>query len=264
MPEGCGSQAPSLRPCRNLWTTPGGYRALWTTPVASHRPAAAPALPWSNMAEPREEPSGMGQTPRGPSFVPSSPAVHAGPETGAPVPPPRTGPPRSVRPTVISILVIALVATVVAGASVFAYWGDTHVAAPTRPPVPPPAYTSAPDRVDFDSSEGSGQLIMRTRSWVSDTQVPPVSGQYLRVEIELICTEGQVDYDPYLFQAFDQSGELFEMAVEGAGERLLSIGTLSAGQQIRGAIAFDIPRGEVTLLMSDDSDNTVTTLRVPG
>lgn len=216
------------------------------------------------MAEPRDDLSGMGSTPRGPAFVPSSPAADAAPEPRPLVFPTPFAPPRSVRPTIISILVIAFVAAVVAGASVVAYWGDTHVAAPTRPPVAPPAYTSPADRIDFDSSEGSGQLIMRTRTWVSDAQVPPASGQYLRLELELVCTEGEVDYDPYLFQAFDQSGQLFEMAVDGAGGRLLSVGTLSAGQHVRGTIAFDIPRGEVTLLMSDDSDNTVTALRVPS
>ena len=53
---------------------------------------------------------------------------------------------------------------------------------------------------------------MRTRSWVSEGPVPPLNGSYLRVEVELVCTTGEVDYDPYLFQAFDQSGQLFEMA----------------------------------------------------
>lgn len=216
------------------------------------------------MAEPRDDLSGMGSTPRGPAFVPSSPAADAGSEPGPPVRPTPMGPPRSVRPTVISILVIAFVAAVVAGASVVAYWGDTRVAAPTRPPVAPPAYTSPTDRIDFDSSEGSGQLIMRKRTWVSDAGAPSASGQYLRLELELVCTEGEVDYDPYLFQAFDQSGQLFEMAADGAGGRLLSVGTLSAGEHVRGTIAFDIPRGEVTLLMSDDSDNTVTALRIPS
>ena len=55
----------------------------------------------------------------------------------------------------ISILVIAFVAVVVAGASLVAYWGDTHVAvsAPTRTPTVP-VYTSPPDRIDFVSDEG--------------------------------------------------------------------------------------------------------------
>ena len=63
-----------------------------------------------------------------------------------------------------------------------------------------------------------------------------------------------MDYDPYNFQAFDQSGQLFEMAVEGTGGRMLEVGTLSAGERVRGTIAFDMPRGDATLLMSDESE----------
>jgi Domain of unknown function (DUF4352) len=163
---------------------------------------------------------------------------------------------------VISVLVIAFVAVVVAGASLFAYWGDRNVSAPERTPSAP-VYTSPADRIDFVSAQGSGQLIMRTRSWVSEGTAPPLNGTYLRVEVELICTAGQVDYDPYLFQAFDRSGQLFEMAAEGTGGRVLSVGTLRPGEHVRGTIAFDMPRGEVTLLMSDDSENTVTALKVP-
>jgi hypothetical protein len=175
---------------------------------------------------------------------------------------PYLGPPRSRRPAVISVLAIVLVAVVVAGASLVAYWGDTHVAVPLAPENRP-SVTSPTDRIDFVSHEGTGQLIMRTRSWVSEGRVPPTTGSYLRVEVELVCTSGEVDYDPYHFQAFDRSGQLFEMARDGAAGRELGVGTLRAGERIRGTVAFDIPRGEVTLLMSDDSDNTVTALRVP-
>ena len=237
---------------------------LWTT--ISSAPVALHPLRYRGrvMAEPEDDFSGMGSAPRGPSFLPSMPAAE-------PVPPPSAGPsnhpgpprpPRSLRPTVISVLIIALVAAVVAGASLFAYWGDTHVSAPARTPVAP-LYSSPPNRIDFDTAEGSGQLIMRARSWVSDGAVPPLYGNYLRVEVELVCTAGEVDYDPYLFQAFDQSGQLFEMAAAGTGGRVLAVGTLAPGERIRGTIAFDMPRGEVTLLLSDDSDNTVTALRVP-
>jgi hypothetical protein len=213
------------------------------------------------MAEPDDEFSGMGSAPRGPSFLPSSPAADPEPLSarGSPRHPGPPGPPRSIRPTVISVLVIAFVAVVVAGASLFAYWGDTHVrAAPARTTVP--VYSSPPDRIDFDTADGKGQLIMRSRSWVKGG---PVNGSYLRVEVELICIEGEVDYDPYLFQAFDRSGQLFEIAAEATGDRALSVGTLGPGETTRGTIAFDMPRGEVTLLMSDDSENTVTALRVP-
>jgi hypothetical protein len=216
-----------------------------------------------NMAEPQDDISGMGSVPRGPSFLPWTGAEPAPGEPSRPSQDgPHLGPPRSRWPTVISILAIVLVAAVVAGASLVAYWGDTHVAAPPRPQTPP-SLASPSDRIDFVSEDGTGQLIMRTRSWINDGQVPPVSGSYLRVEVELICTSGEVDYDPYHFQAFDRSGQLFEMAVDGTGDRVLPVGTLQAGERIRGTVAFDMPRGDVTLLMSDDSEKTVTALRVP-
>jgi hypothetical protein len=215
------------------------------------------------MAERQDDISGMGSVPRGPSFLPWTPAEPATP------PPPLPNadgqylaPRRSRWPAVISVLAVVLVAAVVAGASLVAYWGDTHVAAPPRTETHP-GLTSPPDRIDFVSDDGTGQLIMLTRSWVSGGQVPPMSGSYLRVEVELVCTSGEVDYDPYHFQAFDRSGQLFEMAVEGTAGRMLDVGTLQAGERIRGTVAFDMPRGDVTLLMSDDSDKTVTALKVP-
>lgn len=216
------------------------------------------------MAEPEDDLSGMGSAPHGPSFLPSAPAPEP-PLTAIPGPsghPGPPGPPRTLRPTVISVLAIAFVAAVVAGASLVAYWGDTHISAPARTTAVP-VYSSPPDRIDFITAKGTGQLIMRTRAWVTDGRVPPTSGSYLRVEVELVCTKGEVDYDPYLFQAFDQSGRLFEMASKGAGGRVLAVGTLTAGERTRGTLAFDMPRGEVTLLMSDDSENTVTALKVP-
>lgn len=239
--------------------------SLWKTLVTATASLRPLRYRGRIMAEPEDDLSGMGSAPRGPSFVPSMPAADRASLTQGPSSPTGPlGPPRSIRPTVISILLIAFVAVVVAGASLVAYWGDTHVAisGPARTTTVP-VYSSPPDRIDFVTAKGTGQLIMRTRSWVSGGSVPPASGSYLRVEVELVCTKGEVDYDPYLFQAFDQSGQLFEMAAAGAGEKVLPVGTLSADERISGSIAFDMPRGEVTLLMSDDSENTVTALKVP-
>ena len=171
-------------------------------------------------------------------------------------------------PTVVSLLAIALVAAVVGVASLIARYADTHVASPiiTVAPAPVP---NRDDQIDFTSRTGSGKLIMINRSWISgsaqnpDTGVPS-TGSYLRIQVELICTTGTVDYDPYNFQAFDQGGRLFELAVEGTGRSpLLEVGTLHAGEHVRGTLAFDMPRGDATLLMSDESDQTVTALRVP-
>jgi FlaG/FlaF family flagellin (archaellin) len=226
-----------------------------------------PALPWSEMDEPSgSESTGMGPTPSGPSFVPWAP----GPGNASPIGPPTPG--RSARsmakppsrlPIVISVAVILLVAVVVAAASLVAHFADTQVRAPVSSKQPIPQITAQGDRIEFTTSDGSGQLILLRHSWLSSGPVPPTSGSYLRVEVELTCTAGAVDYDPYNFQVFDQTGRLFETATEGAGDAMLESGTLYPGERVRGTVAFDMPHSEATLLMSDDSNQTVTALKVP-
>jgi FlaG/FlaF family flagellin (archaellin) len=171
--------------------------------------------------------------------------------------------PTSRLPTVISVAVIFLVAVVVAAASLVANFADTQVRAPVSSKQPIPQITAQGDRIEFTTSEGSGQLILLSHAWLSSGQVPPSSGSYLRVEVELTCIAGAVDFDPYNFQVIDQTGQLFETAIDGAGDAMLESGTLYPGDRVRGTIAFDMPHSEATLLMSDDSNQTVTALKVP-
>ena len=81
-------------------------------------------------------------------------------------------------------------------------------------------------------------------------------------QVRIVCTSGEVDYDPFDFQAFDASGSLFDLAAEEVRAPILGVGMLEPGEQISGALAFVIPRGEVTLLMSDDA-SSVTALKIP-
>jgi hypothetical protein len=251
-----------------LWITIDGALRLWTTgPRARSRQRGNPALPWSEMDEPSgSESTGMGPTPSGPSFVPWAPAPGDTPPIGPP-PPGRSArsmaKPTSRLPTVISAAVILLVAVVVAAASLDAYFADTQVRAPVSSKQPIPQITAQGDRIEFTTSEGTGQLILLSHTWLSSGQVPPSSGSYLRVEVELTCIAGAVDFDPYNFQVFDQTGRLFETAIDGAGDAMLESGTLYPGDRVRGTIAFDMPHSEATLLMSDDSNQTVTALKVP-
>ncbi len=208
----------------------------------------------------------MGPTPSGPSFVPWAPAPGATRPIGPPLPDRSArsmARPTSRLPTVISLAVIFLVAVVVAAASLVAHFADTQVGAPVGRKQPISQITAQGDRSEFTTSEGSGQLILLRHFWLSSGQVPPTSGSYLRVEVELTCTAGAVDYDPYNFQVFDQTGRLFETAIEGAGDAMLESGTLYPGERVRGTIAFDMPHSEATLLMSDDSNQTITALKVP-
>ena len=256
------------RQSANLWTAIGGLAFLWTTGrIGGSRQRDNPALPWSEMDEPSgSESTGMGPTPSGPSFVPWAPAPGDTPPVGPPLPArsARSMAQRTSRlPTVITVTVILVVAGVVAWASLVAHFSDTQVSAPVSSSRPIPQVSAPGDRIEFTTSEGSGQLILLRHSWLASGQVPPTSGRYLQVEVELTCTRGAVDYDPYNFQVFDQTGRLFETAIEGAGDSMLETGTLRPGERVRGTIAFDMPHSEATLLMSDDSNQTVTALKVP-
>ena len=214
------------------------------------------------------ESTGMGPTPSGPSFVPWAPAPGDTPPKMPPYPAPARPTGLAARrgsrlPTVITGAVIFMVALVVGIASYVAHIADTQVSAPVVSKQPVPQVSAQGDRIEFNTTDGTGQLILVRHSWVGYGQVPPSSGSYLRIDVELICVSGSVDYDPYNFQVFDETGRLFETAIEGAGDSMLETGTLHPGERIRGTIAFDMPHSEATLLMSDDTNQTVTALKVP-
>jgi hypothetical protein len=219
-------------------------------------------------AGPGSVPEGMGPTPSGPEFVPSRrtipPEGSAAASREAFVAPYRTPRRRLLSAAnVITFAVFALVAVVVALASAVAHHDDTHIEAPTPVRVPS-IKADTPDQreIEFSTPHGTGKLIMLSRTW-QDGGRRPINGSYLEVRVEIICLTGRVGYDPYNFQAFDETGQLFDVDESGVTGHVLGVGELSPGQTVRGAVAFDIPHGEVTLLMSDDSEQSITALKVP-
>jgi hypothetical protein len=214
----------------------------------------------------RIEPAGMGANPSGPEFMPAGPT--------SPEPPPSPVPtgawraelaPRRRWPGILSVSLIVAVALVVLVASAVARYSDTHVAA--SPPITVPSIRAdrpSGGEIEFTTPEGSGRLILLSRSWRETGREQPLNGTYLLVEVKVVCTAGRLGYDPYNFQAFDHTGELFDVAEAGTSRQVLGVGELSGGQSTHGFLAFDIPRGEVTLLMSDDSDQSITALKIPA
>jgi hypothetical protein len=214
----------------------------------------------------RIEPAGMGANPSGPEFLPAGPPP--------PQPPPSLVPTGAWRaetaphrrwPGVLSVSLIVVVALVVLVATAVARYRDTHVAAPA--PVTVPSIQADPPsrgQIEFTTPEGTGRLVLLSRSWRETAGEQPLNGSYLVVEVKILCTAGHVGYDPYNFQAFDHTGELFDVVDAGVSRQVLGVGELSEGQSTRGFLAFDIPRGEVTLLMSDDADQSITALKIPA
>ena len=158
---------------------------------------------------------------------------------------------------------IVVVALVVLVASVVARTGTrtSPLRSSHRAIDPGRSAESRRDRV-HDARWGR-QIDPARRSWRETGREPPTNGTYLLVEVKIVCTSGHLGYDPYNFQAFDHTGELFDVAEAGVSRQVLGVGELSEGQTTRGFLAFDIPRGDVTLLMSDDSDQSITALKIP-
>jgi hypothetical protein len=164
---------------------------------------------------------------------------------------------------VLTGLAIAVVAAIVAVASVLAAREDVRSATP-RPGLTRVAASPIPsDRIEFSTSTGSGVLEILDHAWDSDGSDIHAPGPLLTVAVKVTCESGILRYGPDSFQAFDRNGDLFDAEVLPESPTGLEIGTLSAGQQVTGTVAFDIPRGGVTLLMSDESSRTVTALKVP-
>ena len=237
-----------------------------------------------------EERPGIGSQPRGPAFapwyasdpVPTGADAHAedlGRDAG--YAPPSAGPqsdglgpsaPAASRPTqnsraarwfaVGTAAAVLLVGLVVTFSTVVAIQEDSRPVA-SRVVAPVSAAPTRTDRMEFVTADGDGVLIIARRIWSASGVRRPANGRYLHVEVQLVCRNGTFSYGPENFSAFDAAGELFEVSDGGRWGTPLGYGTLLAGDSVSGTIAFDLPRGEVTLLMSDHSSQSVTAVKIP-
>jgi hypothetical protein len=168
---------------------------------------------------------------------------------------------------VLSAAAVVVVVAAVAVGTLMARYADTHIAAPppsARPagsttattPMPEPV----PGSIEFRTQRGAGRLVVLSHTWVPAAPADR-SGSQLRIRLELVCTEGRVDYAPEYFSLFDTDGHLVELSGRTMGPGPLSFGRLGPGERVRGAVAFDVPRGDVTLVMGDDV-SSVTAIRV--
>jgi hypothetical protein len=207
--------------------------------------------------------------PPGPPLQTPSRRPDPRPSLPAPVPGaagPRTRPPQAHLPALLTAAAFVVVLTVVAVGTVLARSADTH--APVAPLPAPPALRASsapppqvPDSIEFRTRRGAGRLVVLGHTWVPGTPAPGPSGSQLRIRLQLSCTEGRVDYAPEYFSLFDTAGHLVELSGRTMGPDPLPLGRLGPGERVRGVVAFDVPRGDVTLVMGDDT-SSVTAIRV--
>jgi hypothetical protein len=169
-------------------------------------------------------------------------------------------------PAIITAAVIGVVVLVVVIASIRAFRSDQQVVRDEASPSPTPSASAlpsdGPNSISFTSSEGSGQLTLVSHGWTDAGAQAPRYGQFLQLRLKISATDGRVSYGPEFFQTFDESGNLFQTTEVGATPPLLGEGELRPGESATGDIAFDMPRGAVTLLMSNSLLESVTALRI--
>jgi hypothetical protein len=166
-------------------------------------------------------------------------------------------------PAVITAAVIVLVALIVLVATIRG--GDDVEREPSQggsTPTPSALPSDSANSISFSSHEGSGRLTVLSHRWSTDAAATPSYGAFLQLELRISVTDGRVSYGPQFFQSFDASSNLFQTSALGARPPRLGNGTLGPGQTVTGGIAFDMPRGDVTLLMTNSLLESVTALRI--
>ena len=218
---------------------------------------AAGQQPYPQGAQNGPGQSGPGQG--GPGQVPIDPRRPG----GGYQPPKPEGPPKSKLPAILTAVVVGLVALIVVIGTVRANMTDRQSTASNSPtPTPTAVPSTSKDSITFSSSEGSGQLSVRSHRWITNAGSDPVHGQYLQLEVEIRATDGRISYGPQYFQTFDSSSDVFQTSEAGVRPPALTTGYLRPGESVKGGISFDMPRGPVTLLMSNSLLESVTALRI--
>jgi hypothetical protein len=161
----------------------------------------------------------------------------------------------------LTAAVIGLVAVVVVIATVGSHHHDADVVDNKPSPSPSALPSTSSHSIVFTSREGSGRLTVLDHHW---SRPGAAAGSRLRVRVEIHASRGTISYSPRYFQTFDDSGTVFQARRPIGGTPRLGDGYLHPGDTVRGNIAFDMRRGDTTLVMSNALQESVTALRIAG
>lgn len=120
--------------------------------------------------------------------------------------------------------------------------------------------------VAFTTPDGAGTVTVNgvTRSSAPDVfGQPPKHGAFLIVDLTLAVSRGSATANPFGFSAQDAQSFTYQAAA-GVAQQDIDSSNLSAGQQVRGQIAFDVPPGPVTVSWRTPLGTTVATWAIGG
>lgn len=121
---------------------------------------------------------------------------------------------------------------------------------------------------DYDDVTSEYTVTVHTAEWKDalegDYVDPPVDA-FLVLDVTIESTKGTVEYYSGDWTAKDVDGREYDDAFAfGSDLNLLSGGTLAEGEKVRGAIVFDMPRGESTLIYSRGYGDLGVSYKIPG
>lgn len=120
--------------------------------------------------------------------------------------------------------------------------------------------------VAFTTSDGAGTVTVNgaQRSTAPDVfGQPPKHGSFLILDLTLSVTRGTATANPFGFTAQDGQSYTYQ-AAPGVARQDIDSSNLSAGQSVRGEIAFDVPPGPVTVSWRTPLGSTVATWAIPA
>ena len=113
-----------------------------------------------------------------------------------------------------------------------------------------PSPEDADSWIDYVSSEGSGRLIVTGHRRDGDVTV---------VSVAITAGQGRQSFS---FAAFDADGNYYRPAAPDTPEPALLTGEVAPGETISGNVAFRLPEGALTLVLSNDQLEAVAAVRV--
>lgn len=120
--------------------------------------------------------------------------------------------------------------------------------------------------VDFTTPQGAGTVTVNSSSRSSAPDVfgqPPQHGAFLIIDLTLSVRSGTATANPFGFTAQDAQSYTYQ-AAPGVAPQEIDSSDLTAGQSVRGQIAFDVPPGPVTVSWKTPLGDTIATWMIPG
>ena len=146
------------------------------------------------------------------------------------------------------------------------------VSPPHSPAVTTSAATQAPGQLGvpvlFQFGSGStGQAIVWTTEWQPGSgHTTPKYGAFLVLDVTIEGVTGVVSASPLYWSARDAQGRNYDTSPFGLDTAAPQLGVahLNPGDQARGFVVIDMPRGPATIQLSNPMVDVVGTWLVPG